>query len=424
MEAISILSILLKISIGIFIFWGIWFLFLRNENRFGLVRGFILLGAIASSSGPWLLPAIQNLLKVKPFSTYNLVTISIPDVTVRAGGGSINWINIIGIIVIAISVLFAVRLGYQLIKIWILAQKGKKYRKGTLVVIEHQNTTPPFSFMSYCFINPSGIPLEGLEDILKHEQAHQQRGHSFDILLFEAIGIVQWFNPFYWMLRKSLVELHEYQADKAVIESKNDPRTYLDTIIAIAFNGVALPIGNNFNKSLTLKRLAMMNITQKTKGALLRWAITLAVALPAAFIISCDNDIVDNEADKEIELTLIADEVETSNTADKEGEIFVIVENMPKFQGGDINKFREYIGENLKYPEIAKENGIQGRVILSYVIEPDGRLTNAKILRGVDPSLDKEALRVVESSPVWTPGTQRGEPVRVQFNIPINFALQ
>lgn len=424
MEAISTLSILLKISIGIFIFWGIWFMFLRNVNRFGLVRGFILLGAFASAAGPWLLPAIQNLLEVKALSSYNFVTISIPDVTVSASGSSISWINIVGIFIIAISGLFALRLGYHLIRIWLMAHRGKKYRKGTLLVIEHQNSTPPFSFMNYCFINPNGIPREGIEDILKHEQAHQQRGHSFDILLFEAIGIVQWFNPFYWMLRKSLVELHEYQADKAVIDSKIDPHTYLDTIIAIAFNGVALPIGNNFNKSLTLKRLAMMNITQKTKGALLRWAIALAVALPAAFIISCDNDIVDNEAEEEIEIAIVADEAGTSKTSETEGELFVIVENMPKFQGGDLNKFREYIGENLKYPKIAADNGIQGRVIVSYVIEPDGRLTNAKILRGVDPSLDKEAIRVVESSPLWSPGTQHGEPVRVKFNIPITFALK
>jgi protein TonB len=97
---------------------------------------------------------------------------------------------------------------------------------------------------------------------------------------------------------------------------------------------------------------------------------------------------------------------------------------MPRFQGGDINKFLEYISKNLQYPEVAADNGIQGRVIMSFIIEPDGRLTNAKILRGADPSLDKEALRVVESSPVWTPGTQRDEPVRVSFNIPILFTLE
>jgi TonB family protein len=424
MEAISTLSILLKISLAIFMFWAIWFIFLRNVNRFGLVRGFILLGVITSAAGPWLLPAIQNIFQITTLPSYGMVTINLPEVTVGADDSSMSWHDVFGVVLLSISALFVLRFAYQLIKIAMLIHQGKRYRKGSMLIVEHENDTPPFSFMKYCFINPQGIPQDGLEDILRHEQAHQQKGHSFDIMLFEVIAIVQWFNPFYWMLRKALVEVHEYQADKAVIDTQTDPHAYLDTIISIAFSGIALPIGNNFNKSLTLKRIAMMNITQKTKGALLRWAIALAVALPAAFIISCDNDVTNAEVEEEITVTFISNDEEVSKTSEDEGEIFVVVEKMPKFQGGDINKFLEYIGENLKYPEIAMANGIQGRVIMSFIIEPDGRLTNAKILRGADPSLDKEALRVVESSPVWTPGTQSGEPVRVSFNIPILFTLE
>jgi protein TonB len=106
-----------------------------------------------------------------------------------------------------------------------------------------------------------------------------------------------------------------------------------------------------------------------------------------------------------------------------EEEIFVIVEEMPTFRGGDINKFREYINEHLKYPEAAAESGVQGRVILSFVVEPTGKVSNVKVLRGVDPHLDKEAVRVIESSPEWNPGKQRGKPGRVSFNIPVIFVL-
>ena len=107
-----------------------------------------------------------------------------------------------------------------------------------------------------------------------------------------------------------------------------------------------------------------------------------------------------------------------------EEEIFVIVEDMPGFGGGDSNKFREFISRNLRYPEIAAENGIQGRVFVSFVVEPDGRVSNVRVVRGVDPSLDREAVRVVETSPRWTPGKQRGKPVRVSFTFPIIFVLQ
>ncbi|MDY0254276.1 MAG: energy transducer TonB [Tenuifilaceae bacterium] len=135
-----------------------------------------------------------------------------------------------------------------------------------------------------------------------------------------------------------------------------------------------------------------------------------------------DVDLFDMEFNEDVAVQIInfVDDEEEF----EEEEIFVIVEDMPSFQGGDINKFREYINKNLRYPEIAAENGIQGRVILSFVVEPHGGVSNVRVLRGVDPALDREAIRVVESSPKWQPGMQRGKPVRVSFNIPIIFVLQ
>lgn len=135
-----------------------------------------------------------------------------------------------------------------------------------------------------------------------------------------------------------------------------------------------------------------------------------------------DVDLFDMEFNEDVAVQII-DFVDDEEEFEEE-EIFVIVEDMPSFQGGDINKFREYINKNLRYPEIAAENGIQGRVILSFVVEPHGGVSNVRVLRGVDPALDKEAIRVVESSPKWQPGMQRGKPVRVSFNIPIIFVLQ
>lgn len=135
-----------------------------------------------------------------------------------------------------------------------------------------------------------------------------------------------------------------------------------------------------------------------------------------------DVDLFDMEFSEDVAVKIIefVDEEEEV----EEEHIFMIVEDMPSFQGGDINKFREYINKSLNYPEIAAENGIQGRVILSFVVEPNGSVSNVNILRGVDPALDKEAIRVVKSSPKWKAGMQRGKPVRVSFNIPIIFVLQ
>jgi len=107
-----------------------------------------------------------------------------------------------------------------------------------------------------------------------------------------------------------------------------------------------------------------------------------------------------------------------------EEEIFVIVEDMPKFKGGDINKFREWVQKRVRYPEIASENGIQGKVYITFVVEISGLVSNVSITRSVDALLDEAAKEAVEASPKWEPGMQRGRPVRVRYSIPIIFQLE
>lgn len=104
-------------------------------------------------------------------------------------------------------------------------------------------------------------------------------------------------------------------------------------------------------------------------------------------------------------------------------EIFVVVEKQPEFPGG-LTAMMKFLNDNIRYPVIAQENGIQGRVTCNFVVERDGSITDVQISRGVDPSLDKEAIRVIQSMPKWKPGEQRGKPVRVRFTLPVVFRLQ
>lgn len=146
-------------------------------------------------------------------------------------------------------------------------------------------------------------------------------------------------------------------------------------------------------------------------------------------------DIVeDNTLEEEVEFQSTEDEQKDAviinyGEGDGEGEvyaedeIFAVVEEMPSFPGGDA-ALMSYISKNIKYPSIATENGIQGRVICTFVINRDGKVTNAEVIRSVDPSLDKEALRVINNMPAWKPGKQRGKPVRVKYTLPIVFRLQ
>jgi protein TonB len=133
-------------------------------------------------------------------------------------------------------------------------------------------------------------------------------------------------------------------------------------------------------------------------------------------------EIEDTEADSKTAITAVM-QVATEKEEEKEvTQVFFIVEEMPEFPGGDL-ALRNYIAQQVKYPVIAQENGIQGKVYVNFVVGKDGSISNAKIARGVDPSLDKEALRVVMALPKWKPGKQGGKPVKVSYTVPINFVL-
>ncbi len=139
--------------------------------------------------------------------------------------------------------------------------------------------------------------------------------------------------------------------------------------------------------------------------------------------VEVEDDIeIDVEADAETEMEeYIPQEIEEEEIV--EAEIFTVVEAMPEFPGG-MGKLMNYLATNIKYPPLAKESGIQGRVFINFVVEPDGSISNVKVLRGIGGGCDEEAIRVVEAMPKWKPGMQRGKPVRVSYNLPVKFTLQ
>ena len=159
-------------------------------------------------------------------------------------------------------------------------------------------------------------------------------------------------------------------------------------------------------------------------------------AAPKIPVLSDQIDIVDDEIELEDDLFLtleddpnlgveIMDYVEVEEEVVEEEAIpFQLVEEKPSFDGGDANKFSKWVNSRLVYPEIAKENGVQGRVTLQFTVEKDGSVTKVKALRGVDPSLDKEAVRVVSMSPKWKPGKQRDRAVPVTYTFPVIFQLR
>ena len=225
------------------------------------------------------------------------------------------------------------------------------------------------------------------------------------------------------------------KSEKANLENKKLLFIEIGLIISLAITYVAFEWTSTETNVSTLEAEAdvvleeeIIPITQETPPP--------PPAAPKIPVLSDQIDIVDDEIEVDDDMFMnleddsslgveIMDYVEVEEEVVEEEAIpFQLVEEKPSFQGGDANQFSKWVNSRLQYPEIAKENGVQGRVTLQFTVEKDGTVTKVKVLRGVDPSLDKEAVRVVSMSPKWKPGKQRDRAVPVTYTFPVIFQLR
>jgi TonB family protein len=253
----------------------------------------------------------------------------------------------------------------------------------------------------------------------------------------EVVTIVQWFNPFAWFLGRSMKGTHEFLADEGVLDKGFLKSDYKALILNEAMGLQLNNLTNNFNVSLIKNRIHMMTKSRSGSWAVSKLLITLPAILCLVFLFSAGSPVVAFTQDKakadpgnskgttnpQVQDTKTKSTVpdNTVTVASKE-PVYTVVEKMPTYPGGDDAR-TAFMVQNIKYPEQAKKNGIQGRVFVTFVIEADGSITDVKVLRGFDKSCDEEAVRVIKLMPKWNPGMQSGKTVRTQFNIPINFKL-
>jgi protein TonB len=225
------------------------------------------------------------------------------------------------------------------------------------------------------------------------------------------------------------------KSPKANLESKKTLFTEIGLVIALLLLLIAFE-WKTYQKTITLithgnqvvTEEEMVPITQPDLPPPPETPVVKPTIVSNVIQIVNDNVKVENPiivADSEENKVQI---IEYAAVEEEEEEVledipFAIVEEKPKFMGGDVNDFTRWVFQHMSYPEVAKENRIQGRVMLSFRVTAEGKVTDVKVLRGVDPSLDKEAVRVVSMSPPWTPGKQRNKPVPVQYTFPVNFKL-
>jgi TonB family protein len=318
----------------------------------------------------------------------------------------------------------------------LVTEFGITRKQGIRMVFIDRNYQP-FSFFGIVFIPENLKESDSLPQILEHERVHVRQVHSLDLLLMEILTILHWFNPFIWFYRRSLKSIHEYLADEGVIVKGYDKVNYQELLLGQTLGIQVNDLTNNFNHSLLKSRIIMM--TKQRSGTFSGWKTTLAIPVLLGLVMIFSTSVYtgrSNENQQQDKLisaggkpmpVLMAsvyypDEDSIKRASGKE-PVYEVVKTMPEFQGG-FDALVKYLVANIKYPEDAKKNGIQGTVFVSFVVEKDGKVSNVSLMKGVDPALDAEALRVVKTMPAWSPGlNDDGKAVNVRFNLPISFKL-
>lgn len=227
------------------------------------------------------------------------------------------------------------------------------------------------------------------------------------------------------------------KSEKASLENKRLLFTEIGFVVAL----IAIYFAFNWSsteKEVTTLETEVANVEVEDMVPITQETPPPPEAAPKIPILSDQIDVVDDnikvddnmfqnledDANSGVEIMDYIESAPEEETVEEEAIPFQLVEEKPSFNGGDANEFSKWVNSKLVYPEIAKENGVQGRVTLQFTVNADGTVSNVKVLRGVDSSLDKEAVRVVSSSPKWKPGKQRDRAVKVTYTFPVIFQLR
>ena len=329
---------------------------------------------------------------------------------------------------------------------------------GTILCVTGNADLAPFSWMHYIVMNRSDYETRDAA-ILAHERGHIRLHHSWDVLLVDVLTALQWFNPAIWMLRSDLRAIHEYEADGAVLSQGINARQYQYLLITKAGGIGGYSLANGITHSALKNRINMMLHTKSPRRSLLKLlALVPIVGVTLAHNAETVTDVVykNDEPQKQVPVkkgkknatiktggnqdiqiieTVVDEEDQKKTETEKQDAFkaegtfipndepaFDVVEEMPQFPGG-APALLEFLSKNIRYPKEAFESNVQGRVLATFVVEKDGSISETKVVKAVDPMLDEEAIRVLNSMPNWTPGKQSGKAVRVKYTVPINFRL-
>ncbi|MBI5010898.1 MAG: TonB family protein [Bacteroidia bacterium] len=425
--------IIYAVKAGLYLsaFYLVYFLFLSRDTSYGRNRAYIIIAGLLSVFMPLITLYTSRPLEIQYLG--KMLTEVFITATAEKSFSSGVWFKdagtteLIFTIYIIGAAIVVLKLVADLLNLLLLILRHKK--DDSRIIRFHSFNTSGFSAMGYIFIN-SKLNSEESDEIIRHEKNHLRMNHFIDIIFIGLIKAFQWFNPVIYFFDRSLRAIHEYQADRECLNSGIPVVSYQELLLNQVFRTKAFNLTNSFsNPSLVRKRMLMM--TKKRSSALA--AIKLIAVIPVAGFLSLavsayrDIPFTEQKTDSAAgtsQLQVVYGENAYPGSSEEHKTVpYVQVEQMPLFPGGDVELLK-YLAANTRYPEKAKENGIQGRVIVRFCVNENGSVDRISILKGVDPELDAEAVRVVGTLPAFMPGRQGGIAVPTWYMVPLTFALR
>ncbi|SDD11318.1 outer membrane transport energization protein TonB [Algoriphagus faecimaris] len=419
------LNYLIEGSLCLLLGWGFYRVFLEKLTFFDWNRSILLLLMGVGLIVPLL--SFEAVVSTVSLTEYTLPLVEVGNGSFESGFSlswqeALVWIYGIGFLVFLGRILLGIAKPiFQLQMVEKLEYQGMK--------LAIHPSFEPASFFNYILLPYFDPQDEDLQKILLHESVHVSKRHTFDLILLQLVKAIFWFNPAVYLFERSLREVHEYQADQGVTRNYSQI-DYSRLLLRLITQDQGWQFTNSFNQFQTKKRIVMMNKEESKNLQKGRFLMILPILGLMVFAFSCDQNIGEEPIKPENIVEIIDEDGNAELKAIENGrviemsadEIFDVVEDQPNPAGG-MQGWNQYLSSNLVYPEQAKKEGVEGTVIVVFVINTDGSIQDVDILRGIGAGCDEAAIRVVQNAPNWEPGKQRGREVRTRMRLPIRFKL-
>lgn len=417
----NVLLYLLESATCLAVFYLLYHFVLRKEKSFQYNRAYLLIVLLFSVSFPLLeidynpdtTPTVLNSIhqasnevtSEKIFESKKAFSYTI---TAESEKPFLLWWELLIVLYFIGFIAFSLRLFIQIrsFKEFVWFKRHNTRYRDNYYLVQTEGVMPTFAFFNYLiWDNTQDLSAKEQEQILQHEKVHINQKHSYDVLFLEILKIVFWFNPFIYLFKNLLEEIHEYEADSKVAKN-NGANAYASLLVKLVFSKMGLEVGSYFNKNKTLKRVNMIKGQKKVN--IFKLLLPIPVVAMLFFIFSCEAV----PGGKEVKIDEIAFETQLLGAQD-----------LRPTPAEGLDAWKSYLRDNIAYPSEARKAKLEGNVVVSFVVSKSGKIGNIKLVEQLGMGCDEAVVKAILTSKEWNPGKKDGKLVNTRVQVPISFRM-